>query len=76
MIAGQNPRVSRRVFHPRTEWVHRETKEVGARELYDHQADSAENFNVSNRVENAETVAELEKLMAAGWEGSLEGIAK
>ena len=58
-----------------TEWVHRETKEVGARELYDHQNDPAENFNVANRPENAETVEQMGEMMAAGWEGAMAGVS-
>ncbi|HCK11241.1 MAG TPA: iduronate sulfatase [Candidatus Latescibacteria bacterium] len=53
-----------------TEWVDRETGEVGARELYDHVNDPNENANVANRAENKEKVEQLAKMMDEGWEGA------
>jgi len=50
-----------------TEWRHRRTKKLVARELYDHRADPAENANVAGRPEHADTVTKLSGMLAAGW---------
>ena len=46
------------------EWQNRRTREVTARELYDHQNDPAESYNVSNKAENE---ARLNKLSRQMW---------
>ena len=37
-----------------------------ARDLFDHQSDSDENFNISNNPENGELIDDLSKLLARG----------
>ena len=45
------------------EWIHRETGDVRARELYDHRADDFENVNLAGREEHASVVARLSSLL-------------
>jgi arylsulfatase A-like enzyme len=45
--------------HRYVEWYDHETKELVARELYDHTADSAETRNVADAAENSTVVSEL-----------------
>ncbi len=52
-----------------TEWQGQDG--VVATELYDHEADPGENINVAGRPENAELVAELSAMLAAGWQSAL-----
>ena len=54
-----------------TEWVERESGEVKARELYDHQGDPLENVNAISRPEYAEDIRKLEGMMKQGWQGAL-----
>jgi iduronate 2-sulfatase len=42
-------------------------KQADEFELYDHQNDPQENFNLANRPENAELVKRLTEQLAAGW---------
>ena len=54
-----------------TEWKDRESGEVKARELYDHQSDMQENVNVAGRGEYAEEITRLEVVIQKGWRGAL-----
>jgi iduronate 2-sulfatase len=49
-----------------TEWIKESTGELMARDLFDHQSDSDENFNISNNPENGELIDDLSKLLARG----------
>jgi arylsulfatase A-like enzyme len=53
------------------EWKHIKTREIRARELYDHQKDPKENVNVFDDPEYAKTLKTLEKMMQAGWKAAL-----
>lgn len=53
------------------EWQEWETKKVVARELYDHRSDAKEMVNVASRKEHKATIAELSKLLNAGWQAAL-----
>ena len=53
------------------EWVDPKTKEIKARELYDHQVDPSENNNIAGESENAKIVKKLHKQMKTGWKGAL-----
>ena len=50
-----------------TEWRHRKTKKVVARELYDHRGDGRENVNLADRTEHAAEVERLATMLEAGW---------
>jgi len=54
-----------------TEWQDRESGEVKARELYDHQKDAQENVNAASRHEYAQEIPRLEVIMEKGWRGAL-----
>ncbi|MFO7975004.1 MAG: sulfatase [Candidatus Hydrogenedentota bacterium] len=54
-----------------TEWRPRNDPEVCIRELYDYQEDPLETRNVAEDAEYADTVKQLEALLAAGWRGAL-----
>lgn len=55
-----------------TRWQHRRNPdEVVAYELYDHQADPAENVNVANDPANKKLIEQLNKQLDAGWKGAL-----
>lgn len=54
-----------------TEWKDRESREVKARELYNHQRDAQENVNVAGRGEYAEEITQLELVIEQGWRGAL-----
>ncbi|MCC6144823.1 MAG: sulfatase [Candidatus Hydrogenedentes bacterium] len=56
--------------HRYTEWKEMRTREVVARELYDHRTDLAENENVVDAPENADLVKELAGMLAAGYEAA------
>jgi len=53
-----------------TEWMDRQSREVRARELYDHQGDPQENVNAIDLPRYAEDVKKLEATMKQGWEGT------
>jgi arylsulfatase A-like enzyme len=57
-----------------TEWLQRETGEILARELYDHETDPQENVNAATQA-SAETIAGLHDVLAAGWESTRKGLA-
>ncbi len=50
-----------------TEWQERSSGRIMARELYDHDADPAENANVAAAEDMKGTVAELSAMLKAGW---------
>jgi iduronate 2-sulfatase len=50
-----------------TEWIDRKTKEVRARELYDHDAGPLETVNLAGRPEHKGTVEKLARMLKAGW---------
>ena len=55
-----------------TEWkAERGAGEVVATELYDHEADPAENVNTAGHEENAALVTQLSGWLAEGWQGAL-----
>jgi len=53
--------------HRCTEWLGFKTREVRARELYDHQDDPGEMHNLADRPGYAETVEEMSRILHAGW---------
>ena len=59
--------------HRYTEWQDRRSGAIRARELYDHDADAAENANVADSAEYADTVARLSSLLASGWRAARPG---
>ena len=52
------------------EWRNRETGELVAHELYDHETDPAENQNVAEQPENKELMSQLVAQLKAGWQGA------
>jgi arylsulfatase A-like enzyme len=52
------------------EWRDRQSGEVKATELYDHQADPDESVNVAKKPENAKLVEELAAQLKAGWKAA------
>jgi iduronate 2-sulfatase len=56
-----------------TEWSNWETKDLVARELYDHETDPAENKNVAEIPDNAAIVEELSAMLKAGWKAARPG---
>jgi len=48
------------------EWIDRKSRDVVARELYDHQNDPAENENVADKKENESLVERLSRQLAKG----------
>lgn len=50
------------------QWQDRKTGVVASQELYDHQADPAENENIAVRAANADLLKKLSAQLAAGWE--------
>ena len=57
--------------HRYVEWREWDTKEVVARELYDHQTDPAESRNVADDSRYASTTRDLAARLAAGWRAAL-----
>jgi len=53
------------------EWRKRNTHEVVAQEIYDHQADPAENENIAGRAESSELLAQLAAQLDAGWKAAV-----
>jgi arylsulfatase A-like enzyme len=68
MIMGYTMRTQRYRY---TEWIHLKSNQLRARELYDHKNDPGENVNVIGKIEYAETVKKLKKMMKLGWRGAL-----
>ena len=58
-----------------TEWIDRKSREVVARELYDHLNDPAENENVAEKTDNEPLVEGLSKQLAEGegWRDARQG---
>lgn len=54
-----------------TEWQRFRSREVLARELYDHDLDTAELKNLADQATSEPVVAELSNLLNAGWEAAL-----
>lgn len=54
-----------------TEWQDRQTGEVMARELYDHEKDPHENVNVAGELEYTPDVKRLSEMLKQGWRGAL-----
>jgi arylsulfatase A-like enzyme len=52
------------------EWRSRQSGELVARELYDHQSDSAENQSLAGRPEHKELLEQLAAQLKAGWQGA------
>jgi len=57
--------------HRYTEWLDFKTREVLARELYDHPNDSGETVNLADKREHAQEVQRLSKMLRAGWRAAL-----
>ena len=53
------------------EWREWMMKKVVARELYDHRSDAKEMVNIAGRKEHEATLAELSRLLSAGWQAAL-----
>ena len=52
------------------EWRVRNTREVVAQELYDHQSDPVENQIVAGLAENKSLLTNLAAQLDAGWKGA------
>ncbi len=66
-IMGYSMRTDRYRY---TEWQHRKTGEVGATELYDHEADPQENVNLAADDRHKDLLARLSKQLKAGWQAA------
>jgi len=53
------------------EWIDWETRQLAAREVYDHQNDPQENKNLADLPENKALVKELAGRLKAGWRAAL-----
>ena len=54
-----------------TVWVARDDhSKVDAIELYDHQSDPQENYNIAKKPENADLVKKLMDQWKKGWQGA------
>jgi arylsulfatase A-like enzyme len=54
-----------------TEWQDRQTGDVMARELYDHEKDPHENVNVAGKPEHGPDVKRLSEMVKQGWRAAL-----
>lgn len=54
-----------------TEWVHGQTRELIATELYDHQNDPQENYNVAGDNQYRQIVEEVRSVLHQGWRAAL-----
>ena len=54
-----------------TEWKDRDTGEVLARELYDHQKDPQENINAVAQEEYKQDIERLAQMLKQGWPAAL-----
>ena len=54
-----------------TEWQNRKTKEVMARELYDHDTDPKENVNAVDQPQYEPDVQQLARMLSQGWRAAL-----
>ncbi len=57
--------------HRYTEWLDFKTRQVLARELYEHPNDSGEIANLADKREHAQVVTRLSKMLHAGWRAAL-----
>ncbi len=69
-IMGYTMRTARYRY---TEWQDHTTREVKARELYDHDKDPLENINAAEKPENAGIIKELSIQLNAGWQAACPG---
>jgi iduronate 2-sulfatase len=53
------------------EWRQWGTREVVARELYDHSSDAGEMVNLAGDKAHGEALAQLSKLLNAGWKAAI-----
>ncbi len=58
------------------EWREWESKQVVARELYDHDSDLHETRNVATLPKHAEAIRELAELLDSGWKSALPATAE
>jgi iduronate 2-sulfatase len=58
------------------QWRDWESKQVVARELYDHDSDPHEAFNVAAQSKHAETIRELAGMLERGWKSVLPATAE
>jgi iduronate 2-sulfatase len=73
-LMGYTMRTDRYRF---TVWVDRnDHTKVDATELYDHQTDPQENYNLAKKPENAELVAQLMQQWKKGWQGAKPQVAQ
>ena len=73
-LMGYTMRTDRYRF---TVWVsNADHAKVEATELYDHQTDPQENYNIAKKPENAELVAKLMAQWKAGWQAAKPTVAK
>ena len=72
-LMGYTMRTDRYRF---TVWVgDTDHSKVAAVELYDHQVDPQENYNIAKKPENAELVAKLMTQWKSGWQGAKPSVA-
>ena len=72
-LMGYTMRTDRYRF---TVWVgDTDHSKVAAVELYDHQVDPQENYNIAKKPENAELVAKLMAQLKNGWQGAKPAVA-
>ncbi|MEI7533242.1 MAG: sulfatase [Verrucomicrobiae bacterium] len=72
-LMGYTMRTERYRF---TVWVgDKDHSKVDATELYDHQTDPQENYNLAKKPENAELVAKLMAQWKKGWQGAKPQVA-
>ena len=57
-----------------TEWINWETKQLAAKELYDHQNDPQENENIAGIPENASIEKSMATILKNGWKKALPGM--
>jgi iduronate 2-sulfatase len=57
--------------HRYTEWLDFKTRQVLARELYEHPNDSQETVNLAERREYAREIRRLSGMLHAGWRAAL-----
>jgi len=66
-LMGYSMRTDRYRF---TQWQEIKSGTVKSRELYDHQKDPEENFNIADNSENKDLVANLAKMLRAGYQAA------
>ena len=53
------------------EWQDWKTKEIVARELYDHDSDAVESKNLAAQPQHSETIEELSRVLQRGWTSAI-----